>query len=701
MLQTKAMSSTFINRIKLRHLPLLGVVSLASVAVAQINSGRKEIVQPLPGVTTAPTPAPAPATQDGTGWNAARSAIAQTSDSAILATVDQWKRLQQSDGMGFDAYASFLMANPGWPAEDRMRRLAESSINPNSYNPGSVVAFFQRYPARSATGQARNALALSATGRANEAREAARAAWRMGAMAPQDETQILSYFGSALTAADQDAHADAALWQGNPASAERALAFLSPNERPITEARIALQRNSVDAAAKMQAAEPYARGHAGFLADKANWLRNGGNSLLARSLLAGRPPLTVRPANVEKWYEVLLTNARGAANDNQWTTAFDIASKLDDAYPAGTDVSLRPIGERDDYTSLAWLAGQTAFYQLNRNNDAITMFDRYASAARSPQTMTKGWYWAARAAQRAGNPAEASRHITMAAAYPDQFYGQLAREQLRQAMIPPAALAAQMQISPTERSRFENSSLVRAARALGTMGRWQDQSIFLRAIAANVSTDADRVLANELAARIGRPDLGVMVGRRARPDGSTAYAQSGFPSVSVPGEHSSNWTMIHAISRQESQFDKTAISHAGARGLMQLMPGTARETAGKIGLSYNMDSLTSDTGYNIQLGSTYFRRMLNYYNGSYPLAVAAYNAGPGNVNKWLAANGDPRLPGADIIRWIENIPIYETKNYVQRVLENAVVYDAMRAQKNGTQLPAAPLSFYLGKTTPG
>ena len=706
MLQTKAMSSTssskFVRRIRLRHLPLLGVVSLASVAVAQINSGRKEIVQPLPGVTPPAASAPAqPPAQGSREWDAARASIMVAGDSIIIGTVDQWKRLQQSDGLGFDAYASFLMANPAWPAEDRMRRLAESSINPLSYSPASVVAFFQRYPARSATGQARNALALSALGRANEAREAARAAWRMGAMAPQDETQLLSSFGPAFTAADQDAHADAALWARNPASAERSLPFLSPNERPIAEARIAFQRNAADAAAKMQIAEPYARGHAGFLADKATWLRDSGNSILARSLLAGRPPLTTRPANIEKWYEVLLTHARGAANDRQWSTAFDIASKLDDAYPAGTDVSLRPIGERDDYTSLAWLAGTTAYHALNRPRDAMTMFDRYAAAARSPQTMTKGWYWASRAAQRANDPTESTRHLAMAANYPDQFYGQLARERMGQPMLAPVPLAAQAQITPAERKTFENSSLVRAARMLGTLGRWQDQSIFLRAIAANVATDADRVLANELAARIGRPDLGVMVGRRARPDGSTAYAQSSFPSISVPGDHGGNWTMIHAISRQESQFDKAAVSHAGARGLMQLMPGTARETAGKIGLSYDLASLTSDTGYNIQLGSTYFRRMLSYYNGSYPLAVAAYNAGPGNVNKWLAANGDPRLPGADILRWIEDIPIFETKNYVQRVLENAVVYDAMRAEKDGVKLPAAPLSFYLGKTTPG
>ena len=161
------------------------------------------------------------------------------------------------------------------------------------------------------------------------------------------------------------------------------------------------------------------------------------------------------------------------------------------------------------------------------------------------------------------------------------------------------------------------------------------------------------------------------------------------------------WTTIsHAIARQESQFDRAAVSHAGARGLMQLMPGTAKEQAAKIGLSYDAPALTEDTGYNIQLGSGYFQRMLNYYGGSYPLAVAAYNAGPGNVNKWLRANGDPRLPGVDMIRWIEEIPIFETRNYVQRVLENAVVYDTLHPDKARFRGPRL-ISAYLGKPVRG
>jgi soluble lytic murein transglycosylase len=158
--------------------------------------------------------------------------------------------------------------------------------------------------------------------------------------------------------------------------------------------------------------------------------------------------------------------------------------------------------------------------------------------------------------------------------------------------------------------------------------------------------------------------------------------------------------MVHALIRQESQFAQNAVSHAGARGLMQLMPGTAREQAGKIGLSYAPESLMSDPSYNIRLGSSYFARMMNYYGGSYPLAIAAYNAGPGNVNKFLRQNGDPRTGAIGWIDWIERIPLSETRSYVQRVIENAVVYNQMNPDRANYRGPN-PASYFLGKRTPG
>ncbi|WP_257539121.1 lytic transglycosylase domain-containing protein [Sphingobium sp. CFD-1] len=682
-------------------MPLIALLLVTASASAQVDAPASSnpnfppsaVVQPIPGQGSTPSSA--------SQWNQVSSRVGVSSDSSVNGAISQWRALQQSDGLGFSTYASFIMANPGWPGEDRMRRLAETGINPDSYDPRQVTAFFARFPARTAVGHARNALALMQLGRMDEARAAAHNAWTGGSLAPTDEMRLLSLFGSGFTAADHDQRADVLLWGNDVMGATRMLAYVSPARRPVYAARIAFRQKAPDAAMKMQAAEALGATDAGFVADKAMWLRDTGNWVAARQYLANRATLSFRPGNAEKFYEVLLNQARASANDSQWSFAWGIASKIDDAYAPGTDVSGRPIGERDDYTSLAWLAGTTAFYKLNRPTDAVGMFRRYATAAKSPQTQSKGYYWAGRAALAAGDTAAANSYFQQAAVFPDQFYGQLSLERLSRPIPAPAAYERPVEISAADRAAFNNRSVVRAVRALGAMGYWEDQSKFARAIANNADSDSDHYLAAELAKSIGRPDMGVMVGRRAVSSGLTGYGESAFPRVPVPPSAQSNWTMVHAIARQESQFDRAAISHAGARGLMQLMPGTAREQAGKLGMGYNPGSLTTDTSYNIMLGSSYFERMMSYYGGSYPLAVAAYNAGPGNVNKWLAANGDPRLPGGDWLRWIENIPIYETKNYVQRVLENAVVYEAMNPERARFRGSPAVLSRYLGKQTPG
>jgi soluble lytic murein transglycosylase len=681
------------------RMPIIALLLMTAGAGAQT-----EVVQPIPpeyGSSGGGMVQPLPAQSSGPSpWQQVQGRIGMAQDSGIVGTINQWRALQSSDGLGFSTYASFLIANPGWPGEDRMRRLAETGINPDSFDPRQVAAFFDRYPARTATGHARNAMALMQIGRMDEARVAARKAWVGGSLSPTDEARLLSLFGAGFTPADHDQRADALLWANDTSGASRMLAYVSPARRPVFDARIAFRRKAPEAAMLMQAAESVGVNDGGYVADKAAWLRDSGNWIAARQYLANRPAMTYRPTNTEKFYELLLGQARAAANDSQWSFAWGIASRIDDAVAPGTDLSDQPIGVRDDYTSLAWLAGSTAFYNLNRPTDAVTMFRAYANAAKSPQTRSKGYYWAGRAALQAGDAASANSYFTQAGVYPDQFYGQLALERLGRPIPAPATVERPVPISAAERAAFENRSVVRAVKALGQMGYWEEQSKFARAIANEADSDADHYLAAELAQAIGRPDMGVMVGRRAVSSGLTGYGESAFPRVPVPSEAQYNWTMVHAIARQESQFDKQIVSHAGARGLMQLMPGTAREQAGTLGMSYNPGAL-NDPSYNIMLGSGYFQRMLDYYGGSYPLAVAAYNAGPGNVNKWIRANGDPRVPGADMLRWIEQIPIFETRNYVQRVLENAVVYEAMNPERAKFRGTTAILSRYLGKQTPG
>ncbi|MDZ3831549.1 MAG: transglycosylase SLT domain-containing protein [Sphingopyxis sp.] len=647
-------------------------------------------------------------TPEQMAWYRAQMGLASASASPPLTTssvgdaVMEWRRLTQNSNASFDQLSRFLMANPGWPEGDKMRARAEKAIAIDSFDPARTLAYFQAYPPRTPSGELRHALALNASGRRDEANAAVRRAWIGGPLDEAETNRILTFFPGALSPADHDARMDRLLWSNNTAAAARQLNFTSPAKRTVFAARLAMRSGAVDAAMQASAAESadpsLTRSDPGYITAKATWLRKAGRAGEARALLSAPRALKAPPLDAEEWLETLLTNARLADNGGDKLTAYNIARQIDDALPPGTVIRETSLGVRDDYTSLAWLAGQLALNDLRRPAEAVRLFRAYGEAARSAQTRTKGFYWAGRAALAAGDRSTANTHFADAAQHYDQFYGQLSLERLGQAQPRPKPVPT-IAVNDQEKRSFEDDRLVRAARALGEIGAWRDQSLFLRALAQKATSPADHVLAGQLAASIGRPDLGVMIGRSAQANSLDAVEVSGFPTVRVPAGHESNWTFIHAITRQESQFDRAAISHAGARGMMQLMPGTAREVAGKLGLSYDASSLTTDTNYNMTLGSTYFQQMLRYYGGSYPLAIAAYNAGPGNVNKWLRANGDPRTGGIDILDWIEAIPIFETKNYVQRVLENAVVYDTL--QSGDRKLPNAPLSFYLGKRTPG
>jgi len=643
----------------------------------------------LAGVTSAAQQPAAPAA-------AGASALPRPpSDGAIASTLAQWKALRETDALPFDSYAGFLLAHPGWPGEAANRRAAERQAAMGMAAPANLLRYFARFPAQSAAGSLAEARALQASGRPYG--DAARRAWKSSGLSAADEATLLANFGSALTPADHDARADALLWAGQTSAAARILPYASAAQRPILAARLSFRTNAPDASALSSATAEQYRGDPGYLADRATWLRNSGAGPSARTWLARTRSLQSRPGNVEKWYEVLLVAARGAAADGQDQLAYDIARQVDDAYPAGTDVSKKPYGERDDYTSLAWLAGQSAM-RLGRSADAMVMFDRYGRASLAPQTRAKGFYWAGRAAEAASLSAERDSFLAQAAGYRDQFYGQLAAERTGRPLVAPPPVNA-ASVAPATRAAFEAREPVAAARFLARINSHDDLTYFVRQIAADATTDTDHLLAADLAGQIARPDLAVMVGRSAAQNGLSDYSATGYPIVPVPVGYESSWTMIHAIARQESQFDRAAVSSAGARGLMQLMPGTAREQAGKLGLTYDQGALTTDPSLSMMLGSSYFQRVFGIY-GSYPLALAAYNAGPGNVNKWLRANGDPRTGQVDWLDWIEKIPLSETRGYVQRVTENAVVYDLMNPARARSRGPNR-ISWYLGKNRPG
>ncbi|MEO7602296.1 MAG: lytic transglycosylase domain-containing protein [Sphingomicrobium sp.] len=613
---------------------------------------------------------------------------------AVGYALNDWRTLRQSSGYPFANYAGFLITNPDWPEEDKLRRWAEAAMRPGD-NAATVLVFFARKTPESGNGWARLADAQTQYQRNAEALAAARNAWAEADLSTTDEQAIWARYGASLTRADHDRRVDALLFAKKPSDAYRFIAMATPTRQGAFYARVAMQSNAADAETRYRSVIGQVTSDAGLMMDRARHLRANNFGVAARQLAGRQHQFIHRPADVERFYEMLLLIAGEAAEARDWSHAYDIARQLDDALPPGADLAQQSYGVRDNYTSLAWLAGRAAFDRLGNYGGAQAMFDRYSKGGKSLQVRTKGEYWAGRAADASGQRAAALGYYGRAATVPSLFYGQLALERIgRPVPAPPQAMPNYV-TTPAQRTEFANRRLVQALRIALQQGRANEQTLFVQALAKSLQDDGSRFLALDLSQQLRRPDLAVWVERMARNDGDAFFYRQSYPNL--PGVTGDRWTVIHGISRQESSFDPYAISHAGALGTMQLMRGTAREQAGKMGVGYDANRLF-DQNYNVSLGSAYFRRMLNNWDGSVPLAVASYNAGSGNVRKWVNGYGDPRS-GVDIVRWIEAIPFTETRGYVQRVIENSVVYDSI--SRTQTQQSAVHVSRYLGKASPG
>ncbi|NOW46822.1 soluble lytic murein transglycosylase [Novosphingobium sp. SG751A] len=676
--------------------------------------------------------------QEGAEWDRARAELKAGAPGAVAPAIARWKSLVGTENQGFDAYAGFVLAWPGFPLEESLRRAAEKSLAIQNVSSARIVALFDRFPPLTNPARAQYALALAAEGRARDAADVARAAWRGGAMSDAAEAAILSRWGDRFAQTDHDSRLEALLWDGSTAQAARALTRASQTRWAVAQARLAIQQGAgvetpmvgpdaieqvaatartADEQAEMaritaeanpglvapaapaaptpalMAATPEMLSDPGYLVDRARYLIRRGRGAEAASLLATRPPLARPALDPRRWTGVLLAAARaGGPSDS-----LRIAQGATEGFPEGSEIAQMAFGVRDDYTSLMWLGGTTALWQLRNPEGAAQLFYNYAHAARTPMTRAKGYYWAGRALDSVGQTNGAFEYYRWAAQFPDQFHGLLALERLG-LPIPPLHDGRRATPTHAQARDFAARPITQAVREVARDAEWQTTIRFFREIANQAKVEADFTLVADLARALGRRDLAVIVGQAAENAGFNNFRDSAFPITPTPP--GSDWTWIHAISRQESQFSQNAMSRTGARGLMQLMPGTAAEQARRLGLPSSTQALIDDPLYNTTLGNAYFQRLVSSYRGSYPLAVAAYNAGPGNVNKWIASRGDPRMPGGpEWVEWIEKIPFSETRSYVAHVLENAVTYEAMYPD-HAAYKGANPLSHYLKDPRP-
>ncbi|RKQ73302.1 lytic transglycosylase domain-containing protein [Oceanibaculum indicum] len=590
-------------------------------------------------------------------WTEARASASKApagSRDALLDMALHWMDLTRSDtDATFAEITAFLHANPSWPHRNTLRLRGEQKM-PDTLPATAVAQWFDEFPPLTQDGRLRQLAALQASGHKEKLTGLVRTLWQRSVFSKSVETDFLKNYGGLLRAQDHARRLDWLLWEGHLSSAERMLPLVPADLRALANARIKLRdlRPGVDAA--IDAVPKALQDDPSLLYERIRWRRMKGRTDEARELLARAP---ADPANASYWWRERAYHFREALNAGHISDAYNLASR----HGAKSGIVFAD-GE--------FLAGWVALRFLQDKKDALTHFTRMHDGVSTPISRSRAAYWAGRAAEALNRREEAARWYGEASAHITTFYGQLAAARLEG---PLPALPADPIPTKAEIAAFEKNELVRLVRRLDEIDQPKLLSTFLDAVARQADSPGERQLVADLGQANGNPDVGVRLARQFAQDG-LQLIEAGYPLPGNIAEGHPKQSLILSLIRQESNFDSQAISRAGARGLMQLMPGTAKQVAKQEQLAYAPAKLTEDPDFNVALGSRYMTDLLDSFDGFYPAAIAAYNAGPSRAYRWLREIGDPRRGDIDIVDWIELIPFSETRNYVQRVLENLYIY---------------------------
>lgn len=600
-------------------------------------------------------------------WSRARRLIKKVEHPLPHKLLDWLYYIEPGNNAGFAKISGFVRANPDWPRRVSLLRQAEAAID-KSVGTSERLQWFERFPPVSGVGRFRLAEALMHAGRKSEATRLLQKTWINDNFPYRVERELYQRFRKHLTREDHEKRLDRLLWDGRRQPARRMLNRVGESWRRLGDARLALRRRGADVDGKVARVPGALKQHPGLIYERARWRRKKRLEDTARDLLLTTGVLG--DGNIENrfaervWIERSI-HARKALAAGEVTNAYRLAAE-------------HGLTEGAKYADAEWLAGWIALRYLDDHEPAYRHFLKLRDAVRFPISVSRAAYWAARAATAMGNEELARRWYTEAAHYSTTFYGQLAAQRIS---VPATfGLPPPIPATPADAAKFHAMELVRAARMLSELGDNRRINSFILRLYRLEETSGRAALTADLARSLGREDLGVLVTKRAAEKGMV-FPEQGYPVIDLPERRNRKGALVRgpetalvlALSRQESAFNPKIVSRAGARGLMQLMPATARSVARMIRVKYSKRRLT-DPDYNTTLGRAHLRDLLQDFDGSYILSLAAYNAGKHRVKKWLRDYGDPRFPDADPVDWIENIPFGETRNYVQRVLEGVQIY---------------------------
>jgi len=606
--------------------------------------------------------------------------LAKISDPAVR-SFGLWYRYKhnKSSYLNAEAIESYRSSHPYWPSLDKLGEKAETSLFLTNASPDRIKAFFATNPPQTGAGKAALARAYKAEGKDAEAKELVVSAWRDHKFNKDVEKKILDKFGSMLTHDHHRARIDVLLYPDRKSAAPAALRVakhLPEAERKKVKARIAVvkRRNN---AGKLLAALPddAIKDDVGLRFNNIQWLRRTKKKderLQAFQLLLDAPLEPTILLDLKEWWIERRINVRAALNDGHPRTAYQIAAK-------------HGLESGNSYVEAEFLAGWIALRYLNEPNTALRHFLALRRAATRSRDIARGEYWLGRTALALGDRGSAAIHFHAAANYPQYFYGQLGRQSLDPR---PARLAVTSTPVPTQ-ADIDQFMARKGVRAIGIARaanlEWVTPQFFF-ALSRKLENASEVVLLAELAKALGRNQVALRLSKiafnRDLPLGDYALPVGVMPNYKSLVEERVDPALVHALSRQESEFNAKAKSPVGASGLMQLMPATARGVARRYKVQYSRSRLTNPA-YNAQLGEAFLSDLIEGYNGSIFLSLAAYNAGPGRVKEWKELFGDPRNPEVDPIDWIERIPFTETRRYVIKIMETLQLYRSRLSGPDG------------------
>lgn len=578
----------------------------------------------------------------------------------------RWFWTKDGDASPEDILA-FVRKYPDWPDLDTLKIRAEEALIKDVYRPRKeVLAFFREHPPITAEGKLYLAEEMLSAGEVKpEAVKKLKEAWVDIDVDRSRLKALEEKYSQFLTKEVWIDRIERLLWDNKVTAAGWSFKHAPLSYQRLFEARSALQRSARHVDRAVDAVPKELQRNPGLLYDRIRWRERKGREDSALELL-----LTVKgnASKNPKWWSMRKRLSRTLLEEKRYKDAY----KLVTAY-AGTPGSI-------EFAENQWLAGWLATRFLHKPREGYEHFFQMHKNVSTPISLARSAYWAACAAEANGNPKIAKKWYEIAAKHVASFYGQLALTKLKGK--PSLEVPVMPEPTVADKKAYEQSSLVRTAHALMVMGEERLARDFILQAIRTAKTPGMKVLIADIGQKSDDQSISVYAAREAMSDGVLLVRQ-GYPTLPHDYNMAVDRALVHAIALQESRFDTDIGSHAGAKGLMQLLPSTARRIAHKLRLHWHRSRLVTDPAYNVRIGSAYIHNLLMRYDDELVLAIAAYNAGPGNVKKWIKAYGDPRkFKDLDkVVDWIELIPFSETRNYVQRVIENMQLYHRLFGQK--------------------